>query len=280
MYARFNGSPRRNGRALLAPSVLAAGLAILAASCSKNPSLPRQALLSGTVLDNTGQPVVGARVELSYPYAPPAEPRLLAPGASGATRAGARIADVGDSTGPGVTPRTFMVSDNPCSLGTVQVHFSLPKDAQAGAAVKTRGGVVIRTLFIRSFAAGTYTVEWDGRDDSTAPVPADVYHLTLIETQGDSTFSFGADVLWNPSDPNAQHNLVTDSDGRFLVAVADLPVGLTIHAVSAAGDSLGDFRVGGLIRISATGPLTGPLTTGTTVITYSGGSPAVTVRLP
>ena len=58
-------------------------------------------------------------------------------------------------------------------------------------------------------------------------------------------------------------------------------MGLTLHAVSSTGADLGDFKVGHLIRVSATGPVVGgPITTASVAFTYLGRSQAVVVQLP
>ena len=80
-----------------------------------------------------------------------------------------------------VAPRTFALHQNyPNPFNpTTEIEFSVLRVARVELAVFDVLGRKIRTLTARRYAAGTYRVKWDGRDEAARPVPSGVYFYRM-----------------------------------------------------------------------------------------------------
>jgi len=81
-----------------------------------------------------------------------------------------------EPNGPAL-PEHFEVSQNypnPFNPGT-KIMFSLPERSDVSVNICNILGQRVRTLFGGTLSAGKHTVEWDGTDDSGAPVASGVY---------------------------------------------------------------------------------------------------------
>lgn len=78
-------------------------------------------------------------------------------------------------------PSDFHLSQNypnPFNPET-RIEFSVPKRASVRLAIYNLGGQLIRTLVDRPFQTGSFSVTWDGRDDSDRAVASGVYLYEL-----------------------------------------------------------------------------------------------------
>ncbi len=91
---------------------------------------------------------------------------LVLESATGVPEASRRLA------APRVTP-------NPAS-GPATIRFAVPEPARAWLALYDVRGTRLRTLREGWFGAGTYEVEWDGRDSRGRPMRPGVYFLRLV----------------------------------------------------------------------------------------------------
>jgi len=224
----------------------------LFAGCAKDPARPLVRSVSGDVVDAAGQPVSGAWIRLEYTVTPAAAPggRTLAPN------------DIPDPVPAPSPTRAFWVDNNPCSTGTVAIHFSAPHDNHSTLQVDGRNGVVRRLLADRAFAAGIYTLAWDGRDDTNQPLPPDVYVVRWTDVEGDSTFTFSANLLWQPESPDDGFNARSAADGSFTLDLADLPIGAAFEQRDLIGVSDGMKVVGWPIEVVVTAEVGGVTLTG------------------
>jgi hypothetical protein len=254
----------------------AAAPALLALICScATPTQPgHDPALMGVVLDAAGHVVPGARVVVSYP--PP-----NAAMAATRMRQIARPSDLDPVPAPPPS-RYAYVANNPCYLGAVRIEFSLPNPAHAEMVVRDRAQTVRRTVFKRDFAAGVFSVTWDGTDDNGAPLKPDVYVVHLNEVQGDSTFDFSLNLLMDRSDLTADYAIIADGAGRFSIPLSQLPIGERIDVIDQNGVSAGSYVIPNSVIVNATGPVGGVSSTGSTgVQLHSTTADAdVTVRLP
>jgi hypothetical protein len=88
----------------------------------------------------------------------------------------------------GVTPPPSIPTDfvlgqnypNPFNPTTL-INFSLPKEAPVTFEVYNMLGVKVRTLMSsETHSAGTYTISWDGRNDSGVGMPSGVYMYRVL----------------------------------------------------------------------------------------------------
>jgi len=75
---------------------------------------------------------------------------------------------------------------NPFSTST-QVRFALPASSRATLKVYDLSGRAVRTLFNRTAEPGSYTIDWDGRDDAGRTVGDGVYFYRLDTNSGSSS---------------------------------------------------------------------------------------------
>ena len=78
-------------------------------------------------------------------------------------------------------PSDFHLSQNypnPFNPET-RIEFSVPKRASVRLAIYNLGGQLIRTIVDRPFQTGSFSVTWDGRDDSGRAVASGVYLYEL-----------------------------------------------------------------------------------------------------
>ena len=59
------------------------------------------------------------------------------------------------------------------------IAYQLPESAEVRLAIFNTRGALVRTLVNTTQAAGTYTVRWNGRNDSGAPAPSGVYFYRM-----------------------------------------------------------------------------------------------------
>lgn len=77
-----------------------------------------------------------------------------------------------------LTPSLSQNFPNPFNP-TTTIHFQIPKAAQTNIAVYNLLGQKVRELVNQDLAAGTYSTDWDGRDQSGQPVASGVYFYRL-----------------------------------------------------------------------------------------------------
>jgi len=78
-------------------------------------------------------------------------------------------------------PNMFSLSQNypnPFNPET-QFRFQLPKATHIQMKIYNINGQEIRRLLSENYAAGTYTVSWDGKDDHGDPLPSGIYFCQL-----------------------------------------------------------------------------------------------------
>jgi len=78
------------------------------------------------------------------------------------------------------------VTGNPFA-GSTTLAYELPQPTAVALQVFDLGGRLVRTLVRGEQAAGTYTVNWNGRDEADHPVPTGVYLSRLRAGQGERT---------------------------------------------------------------------------------------------
>jgi len=86
-----------------------------------------------------------------------------------------------EPTGEGSLPTSYALSENypnPFNPSTT-IEFALPEAGHVELTVFNLLGQRVRTLANQTLAAGTYRVEWDGRDHSGSPVASGVYFYRL-----------------------------------------------------------------------------------------------------
>jgi len=79
-------------------------------------------------------------------------------------------------------PLNFTLSQNypnPFNPETT-IEFALPNRSQVELAIYNVLGQQVKKLINKSLSAGTYTISWDGRDDSGIPVASGIYFYKLI----------------------------------------------------------------------------------------------------
>jgi len=94
------------------------------------------------------------------------------------------LGEAGVGGGGGTTPggfnsnleRRLSLSPNPFARETV-VSFAIPSDGMVEIAIYDVAGRRVRQLVQASHAAGTYRVQWDGRNDRGAQMPRGVYYV-------------------------------------------------------------------------------------------------------
>jgi hypothetical protein len=98
------------------------------------------------------------------------------------------FATIHTATGVGGTPTQFVLSvsnyPNPFNPRTT-VSYTVPSRGAVTVAIYDLHGARITTLVDRAdLAAGAYTIEWDGRADSGAPVASGVYFARIEHASG------------------------------------------------------------------------------------------------
>ena len=212
----------------------AAAVVVLAfAGCAKDPLKPAEGVINGQVTNGSGQPIAAAEVSLSFELA--AVPAPARPFATRRPRT--------DDIAPVIGPRSFFVSNNPCSLGVVAIQLSAPDTSVTRLEILDRHGASRRVLAIRTFQPGIFSLQWDGHDDLGNLLPPDLYTANWTDVEGDSTFHFSLPVLWEATTPDRGVNAFTRADGRFTISLADLPIGESFESVDPAGDTHGQVTI-------------------------------------
>ncbi len=98
-------------------------------------------------------------------------------------KVGTGIVTSAEATGRPIASRLLQNYPNPFNPRT-KIRFELKRDAQALLRVFDARGRLVRTLVDSYMAAGTRTVEWDGRDDRGMGLASGAYFLRL-EAGGD-----------------------------------------------------------------------------------------------
>ena len=81
-----------------------------------------------------------------------------------------------EDAAPGTDLRLTLAGANPSS-GTTHVALSLPRDGSVRVTLFDTAGRMRARLFDGWLSAGAHTIEWDGRSDSRAVVPAGIYFV-------------------------------------------------------------------------------------------------------
>ncbi len=100
-------------------------------------------------------------------------------GASGTSSAVFSVS--GGTTDTGDTPRKFELSPNypnPFNPST-SISFQVPRRVNVDLRVYDVTGALVRTLLNETKAAGTYVVQWDGRNDQSNAVSSGVYFYRI-----------------------------------------------------------------------------------------------------
>lgn len=259
---------------------LAASLVCIAVqSCSDEPTRPRDPQLLVEVRSAAGDPVAGAKVTVRYALTPEPAP---APAAPLAQRPRALPTDIPGVPPPSV-PRVFSVSNNPCTLGTATILLGIPRASQSTITVLDRARSVRRTLADRAFAAGLYTIAWDGRDDFGRGLEPGVYTVAWTDIEGDSVFRFSAKVLWQPFDIDLGALGVTSAPGTFSIPISELPIGERIEWIDQLGVSHGVYVIAPSLVACAKGEVGSVLRSAcspSVSIEGSGRDVRVTISLP
>lgn len=90
----------------------------------------------------------------------------------------------------GFTPlvtRLYQPAPNPFSR-TVIIRYSLAREQTANLTVCDLSGRLVRTLLNSSQRPGTYTLHWNGKDNSGRTVPCGVYFCQLVAGDYRQTF--------------------------------------------------------------------------------------------
>ncbi|NLI97321.1 T9SS type A sorting domain-containing protein [bacterium] len=73
------------------------------------------------------------------------------------------------------------------SAPSVQVSYGIPSQSNVSVVVYDVTGSAVRTLLSGSCMAGTYSLEWNGKNEEAKDVPAGVYFVRLISDSGSAT---------------------------------------------------------------------------------------------
>ncbi len=229
-----------------------AALLLVAAGCSKSPTVPAVPGVHGTVTSG-GVAVAGARIyvllELEDVPAPAAARSL----ARGAGR---------DDDGPVPPPiDALFVWPNPVdAIGYIGIAVA---SADRGVLeVLDRQGRHLRWLADRAFASGLYTITWTTVDDAEAPLPGGFYVVRWRTGFASTPKTLERVVLRRAPDVFSSADLVTDASGAFVLPDVSGVPGDTVSVTDVTGQRTGVQRfTGNVILRAAIGESTATLKT-------------------
>jgi hypothetical protein len=224
-------------------SVLVACAVLAAVACDSETAPPP--VLEGTVVDASGAPVAGARVGLMFHFAerqdlgatPHPERPLNTPKRTAAP-----------DTVP-IPPLEFGFppnSPNPFQIST-QLRFTLPTPARVLLEIYDRNSKLVRTVVDQDRFAGSHAVMWDVRNEDGSRVPNGPYvaRLSLMEEEGFVPYGevqmFRNEV--NIADFAEAYHAVSNTEGRFTIPFASLPIGEDVGFVDVLGNDRGVYPV-------------------------------------
>ena len=129
-----------------------------------------------------------------------------------------------------------------CATGALQAQntsfsFTLDEPCKTSAGVYSLDGTLVRTLWSkqRYYAAGSYTAEWNGLDDSSNAVPAGAYEIKLLQ--------HNTEYVWDGAIGNTSAELSGPTVHEGFWPVADMAIsGTKAFYVSGYDEGKYDFR--------------------------------------
>lgn len=129
---------------------------------------------------------------------------------------------------------------NPFNLNT-NIQFMLPERSAINIIIMDAMNQSVRTLVNQMLEAGVHRVTWDGSDDNGQQVSNGLYECQLMA--GDTSISRMVCRCMGADDTNTYSDLepltTTDSNGRFFLDYAFVPVDEEVIWTSETGDLLG-----------------------------------------
>lgn len=192
---------------------LAAALLLASLACDEDPAGPPDAPppgLVGTVLDADSLPVAGASVGVIYGLPP--------------------LTEIPD------WPPADWPSEETCGLpGGIGYYFSIEAPSRVTLRILDHRDRCVSTLAEDlELAAGWHMIHWSRRNDAGLLVAAGAYRAHLeIRRTGFSDIQENQPLLLNTLSIDYEDCIgpavVTDTEGRFRIAYADLPLGTEVH---------------------------------------------------
>jgi hypothetical protein len=158
--------------------------------------------LTGEVTDGSGAPIEGAAIALVYSMGPRKE---------------------GDLSG---------------AHGITDFHFSLEDAGTATLDIFDMQGDRVRRFGPTTFEGGSHTFYWTGIDDEKSRLPNGLYSFELTLRTSSTERVERAQVVFMSDDPKIMvqaPQTTTDAEGRYEIALVDLPLNAPLHVTTDGG---------------------------------------------